>query len=463
MISLKILRIGAGIFAASLSAGLANPPDGQIHLSYWEKWSGAEENAMQQVVDQFNRSQDRIVVDFLSVGDIGQKTIMATAGGDPPDIAGLYATNICSFADRDALMPLDDFIREDGSTPGQFLSRYAKAYAGMGSYQGKTWAVPSTPTTVALFWNKELFRAAGLDPEKPPRTLAELDSMSTKLTRHDGLGHLVQVGFLPQASGGWTWAFPQWFGGQLFDGKNVTIGANPANLAAFRWMAGATKQYGLQAVRRLTSSFGMLSSPQDPFMSGQVAMLFDGVYRSHFIRQFAPGLKYGVANWPEVQPGIHDFTVAEEDMLVIPRGARHPHEAWAFLKYVSSPNLSAQRREELQGVELLCFLQEKGSPIEHWSPYFEANNPNPDLEIFRRLAESPHAIVPPKMGIWEEYQCELNTTFDQVRLDLESPEEALKHCQARLEDSWNWEQESLALRQKQTAPATAGNTTSPPR
>jgi hypothetical protein len=127
---------------------------------------------------------------------------------------------------------------------------------------------------------------------------------------------------------------------------------------------------------------------------------------------------------------------------------------------LSSPNFSAERREELQGVELLCFLQEKGSPLAQWSPYFEANNPNPDLKIFRRLAESPHAIVPPKMGIWDQYQRELYTAFDQVRLELESPEEALKHCQARLEDSWKWGCESLALRQKTDAQQTAGNTTS---
>ena len=463
MKSLKMLLSGALIIAAGLASGFADPPDGKIHVSYWEKWSGAEEDAMQQVVDEFNHSQNRIVVDFLSVGDIEQKTIMATAGGDPPDIAGLYVTNICSFADRDALMPLDPFIQEDGSTSDQFLSRYSKAYADMGSYQGKVWAVPSTPTTVALFWNKELFRAAGLDPEKPPRTLMELDSRSAKLTRRDSSGNLVQVGFLPQASGGWTWAFPQWFGGELFDGKNVTLGTNPANLAAFRWMADSTKQHGLVAVRRLTSSFGSLASAQDPFMSGQVAMVFDGVYRSHFIRQFAPGLKYGVADWPEAQSGIHDFTVAEADMLAIPRGARHPREAWEFLRYLSSPHLSAERREELQGVELLCFLQEKGSPLVRWSPYFEANNPNPDLKIFRQLAESPHAIVPPKMGIWGQYQRELYTAFDQVRLELESPEEALQHGQARLEESWQWECESLARRQKQAAPQTAGNATAPPR
>ena len=462
MIPLKPLFTSFGFLAACLGPCFAAPTDGKIHLSYWEKWSGAEEYAMQEVVNQFNRSQDRIEVDFLSVGDINRKTIMATAGGDPPDIAGLYVTNIYSFADRDALTPLDDFMREDGSTPDQFISRFANAYASMISYHDKVWAVPSTPTTVALYWNKQLFAQAGLDPEKPPRTIAEMNSMSAKLTRRDNSGNLVQVGFLPQASEGWVWAFPYWFGGGLFDGNNVTVGTNPANLTAFQWLAGFSHRYGVDSLRHLTSSFGTLSTPQDPFMNGQVAMIIDGVYRSPFIHQFAPGLKYGVANWPEAQPGVSDFTVAEADMLAIPRGAKHPREAWAFLKYVSSPNLSAQREEDLRGVELLCFLQEKGSPLAQWSPYFTAHNPNPDIAVFRNLGESPHAIAPPKIGVWEEYQRELGTAFDKVRLEIDSPEDALNNCQARMDNSWKWECESLALRQKQTASAAAENSVTSP-
>jgi multiple sugar transport system substrate-binding protein len=449
MPSFKPLSWGIGLFLASLAAGFSQPPDGKIHLSYWEKWSGAEENAMQQVVDAFNRSQDRIVVDFLSVGSVQEKTLLATAGGDPPDISGIYLENICSFADRAALIPLDDFIRADGSTPDQFLNRYAKAYARMGSYRGRTWGVPSTPTTCALYWNKDLFHAAGLDPEKPPRTLAELDAMSAKLTLRDAAGRLRQVGFLPQASAGWIWAFPQWFGGELFDGRNVTIGTDPINLRAYQWLAGFSQTYGVDNMRRLASSFGTLASPDDPFLSGKVAMIFDGVWRHLYVRQFAPGLNYGVTGWPAAQPGVNDFTVATSDMLVIPRGAKHPREAWEFLKYVSSPNLSAQRLEQLSGVELLCFLQQKDSPLAQDSPYFESNNPNPDLAVFHRLAGSSHAISPLKMGIFEEYQRELMTAFDEVRLGLESPTTALQRCQARIQGSWAWHCESLALREPQ--------------
>ncbi len=169
----------------------------------------------------------RIVVDFLSVGQIEQKTLLATAGGDPPDISGVYLADVYAFVDRNALTPLDDFMHADSSTPEQFNSRYARGFANLGDYEDHTWGVPSTPTTAALYWNKDLFRAAGLDPERPPRTLAEFDAMSDKLTLHDSAGRLTQVGFLPQQNNGWIWAFPQWFGGQIFDGKNITVGTRP--------------------------------------------------------------------------------------------------------------------------------------------------------------------------------------------------------------------------------------------
>jgi len=461
MFLFKPMPLGVGIFLIALGAAFANPPDGKIHLSYWEKWSGSEENAMQRVVDQFNHSQDHIVVDFLSVGAVERKTLLATAGGDPPDISGIYLGNVCSFADRNALTPLDDYIREDGSTPEQFLSRYAPAYSSMGSYQGRIWGVPSTPTTVALYWNKDCFRAAGLDPERPPRTLAELKSMSDKLTLRDASGSLKQVGFLPQMSGGVIWAFSQWFGGQLFDGKNITIGTNHANLAPYQWLADTSRQCGVENIRRLSSTFGSLATPEDPFMSGKVAMLFDGVWRSHYIHQFAPGLKYGVTGWPEVQPGITDFTIADADMLVIPAGTKHPREAWEFLRYVSSPNLSAQRAEDLTGTELVCFLQEKASPLEQWSPYFASHHTDPDIAIFRRLADSPHAVMVPQVGIWEQYSRELGTAFDEVRLELQTPEQALQHAQARVEDSWQWHLESLA-RRKAVAQVTPVSAKPPP-
>ena len=57
------------------------PADGKLHLRYWEKWTGSEEDAMRKVVNTFNARQDRIQVEYLSVSEVNKKMILATAGG----------------------------------------------------------------------------------------------------------------------------------------------------------------------------------------------------------------------------------------------------------------------------------------------------------------------------------------------------------------------------------------------
>ena len=104
------------------------------------------------------------------------------------------------------------------------------------------------PAVVALHWNKAHFREAGLDPERPPRTLEELDDFSRRLTRTDAAtGELRRVGFLPQEPGWFGWAFPLWFGGQLLTDGKISLGSDPAVERSFAWVAGVTRELGQRA------------------------------------------------------------------------------------------------------------------------------------------------------------------------------------------------------------------------
>ncbi|HVS53300.1 MAG TPA: ABC transporter substrate-binding protein [Opitutaceae bacterium] len=447
-----------GALAAVCSASASREPDdGKIHVTYWEKWVGPEEKAARAAVAAFNRSQDRIVVEYFVQSPIDRKTLVAVSGGDPPDVAGLWIQNIASFADAEALTPLDDFIRADGTTKEQWLDRYYPVYARMCQHAGHVYAGISTPATIALHWNKTLFREAGLDPERPPRTLAELDEFSRRLTKRDpATGALRQVGFLPQEPGWWPWIFCRWFGGEIFDGQKITLGTDPRNIAAMQWVADFTKFYGKDAVTSFASGFaGQWASAESGFFSGKVAMIFQGVWFQNYVRQYKPGLDYGVAPaWPAAVNGVDDFAMAEADLLVIPRGAKHPAAAWEFIKYLNSQNPRAQRFEELQGMELMCYLQQKNSALREWSPFFEQHHPHPDIQVFRALSASPHAVFVPDLGIWTECEREVLAAFAEVRLLRKTPEQALGEAQARLEKSWDRHRRSLE-RHGQLPPANA--------
>jgi ABC-type glycerol-3-phosphate transport system substrate-binding protein len=444
---MRALTAVTAIVGLALTLAGCARSDGKVHVTYWEKWTGAEAEAMQTVVDAFNRSQNGIVVEYLSVSNVDQKTLVATAGGDPPDVAGLWVQNVYSSVDHDALTPLDDFIHADGMTSDQWLARYYPVFADICTYKGKIWAVPSTPGLYALHWNKAMFRAAGLDPDRPPRTVQELDEFSDRLTKIDPkTGQIVQLGFLPQEPGWIAWAFPQWFGGRLWDGRNITLDRYPENRAAFDWVAGYSKRYGLDKIRAFTSGFGGFASPQNAFFDGKIAMVFQGVWTNNYARQFAPGLEYGVAPIPTAKLGLERFAVADADLLMIPRGAKHAKEAWEFLRFVSSHDQNAKSKRELSGMELLCYLQQKASPLVEWSPYYTEHNPHPYIGFFRDLATSPNAIHQPKIGIWQEYNREINSVFENVRLLDKTPAQALQFAQKRMAESWKLHSEALSRR-----------------
>lgn len=195
----SIVRCLTAVAALVLADGCGAPkdehmPDGRLVIDYWEKWTGFEGEAMQAVVDDYNASQSRVFVRKLTVSEINRKLMLATAGGNPPDVAGIWSSGLADFAEKNALLPLDTLLREAGIG----RTNYIPVFWDTCSHRGFVWALPSTPATVALHWNKALFREAGLDPMRPPRSLTELDAMAERLTIMEKL-NLAQLKFSPLA------------------------------------------------------------------------------------------------------------------------------------------------------------------------------------------------------------------------------------------------------------------------
>ena len=416
--------------------------DGRLVIHYWEKWTGFEGEAMQAVVDDYNASQDRVFVRKLIVSEMDQKLMLATAGGNPPDVAGLWSHSLPDFAEKGALTPLDGALRKAGITS----ERYIGVYWDICSHRGLMWALPTTPASVALHWNKRMFREAGLNPNVPPTSLAELDRFAERLTivevERDGATSrirfseltreereqkrfsIVQMGHLPQEPGWWSTMWGYWFGGRLWDGERAITAESDENKAAFAWVRSYAEKYGVDNMRSFGASFGNFSSPQNAFLSERVAMEIQGVWMYNFIEKYAPHLEWGAAPFPSVDPEtLPDVTIAECDVLVIPRGSPHPIEAFDFIRYVNT-----------QGpMEKLNLGQRKFSPLVSYSEAFVREHPNPAIETFIALARSPNARRVPRLSFWFEYRDELSTVNDRVLALTATPREALADVQKRVE------------------------------
>ena len=148
------------------------------------------------------------------------KALTAHKSGNPPVTSVLLSTDMFTLIDEDAIVPFDGFAK----TPAEqaWMKSFYPAFMLNSQTGGKTWGIPFQRSTVVMYWNKEAFKEAGLDPNTPPKNWAELKTMATKLTKKDASGKVTQYGIQIPSSG-----FPYWLF-QTLTTPNDVILANDA-------------------------------------------------------------------------------------------------------------------------------------------------------------------------------------------------------------------------------------------
>jgi len=166
-----LLAISIGIAMLVLPACHRRQQEpGVVHLRAWTMWGGDEAEAFQVVVDEFNRTHPHIQVHNLAAVE-DTKIIRAIVANDPPEIFTLRDPGyLGSLAGNGALLCLDDFFKQSGLRE----SDYAPGSLSQCRYNGKLYAMIYLMDCFALLWNKDAFREAGLNPDRPPKTLSEL-------------------------------------------------------------------------------------------------------------------------------------------------------------------------------------------------------------------------------------------------------------------------------------------------
>src|SRR6188768_1433544 len=148
------------------------------------------------------------------------KALTAHKSGTPPVTSVLLSTDMFTLIDEEAIVPINDFLKTDDDK--KWMASFFPAFMENSQTGGKTWGIPFQRSTVVMYWNKELFKEAGLDPNKAPTTWAELKDAATKLTKKDASGKTTQFGVQIPSSG-----FPYWLF-QTLTTPNDAILANDA-------------------------------------------------------------------------------------------------------------------------------------------------------------------------------------------------------------------------------------------
>jgi multiple sugar transport system substrate-binding protein len=330
---------------SSSSSATTSPSAGnnKVTLTMWQQWGGGHERTtLDALIKKYEAVHPNITINEVPVTN-NAKILASITGGNPPDIIDLgNSLPLGAWASVGAVMPLDDFIKKSGLDTNQYIQ---SALGGM-KVDGKIYGLPFQVFNAGLIYNKALFTAAGLDPNKPPTTLQELAAYAKKLTKTDSTGKITQMGFLPSYPGpdqGQTCPLISYgyaFGGSWFDTSGKPTPTDPKNVAALAWAKSFYDQYGMSNIQNFIQSSGSYLTGGDPLESGKLAMMFDGPWSVQFTKANNPKVaaQLGVVPFPASQtsPASSGSTYIDANAQIIPTGTKHAQEAFDFIAWETS-------------------------------------------------------------------------------------------------------------------------------
>ena len=265
-------------------SGSKDSKDG-ITLTFWNAFTSTDGDVLKKIVEKYNKENDKgitIEMDVMPWDNLQEKLPVAIASGDAPDFVLMSSNYMPPYLESESFQDMSDFWDYEGVDKNNFEQNVVD----MLQYDGKQLGIPMQVITHYLFWDKDLFEAAGIDPETPPTSLEQVAEYAEKLTDTSknqygfALGHNNTNTILETMMA---------FGGTIADESETTATLNSAeNVQAFEW---------LDTVGKYSPS----DVDDNTYISGQVAMYINGPWIIKGLRDNE--INFGVTAIPPVTEG----------------------------------------------------------------------------------------------------------------------------------------------------------------
>jgi multiple sugar transport system substrate-binding protein len=329
------MRTGTVLAAAlglALSLAIAGTARAQtVEIEYWQYTFAQRVQAIDELIKQFEAANPGIKVKHTHVpyDDFRLKIAAAIPAGQGPDVVQLFYGWLQDYLKAKLLQPLPAELFDGAEIEREFFPLVKQMKVG-----GQYYAVPTAVRSLALFWNRKLVREAGLDPAKPPQTLAELVDAAGKLTRRDPAGNLLQAGIaLDMGLQDHHWireVLIRQMGGQPYSADGKTVAYNsPAGVRAVTW-------YTDLVSRHKVSQFGFMTDGITAFRAGKAGYMIDGSFRLGALDGQA-GLEYGVAELPAHEGKRSNFASYWVNGITPKATGPKKDAAAKFLRFITTP------------------------------------------------------------------------------------------------------------------------------
>ncbi len=430
----------------SLSGCLSKPAVDPHVITVWQPFDASNQAALDHLVAAFEKSHPNIKVRMsFASNDLtsSQKLFLAIAGGVGPDVTFVDGQQLSEWAARGALADLSDAFGKSGlKSDGFWNPRWRES-----TFRGHVFAMPwGADPNFAFLWNKDLFRKAHLDPEKPPRSIDELDAMVDKLTARDPQGNINILGINPWEWSGanclFTWGYA--FGGNLYKEPDAdhplgTVTADdPKVVNALEWMAKFGKKYDVRKVNAFSTQ--VVGVGNDPFFAGKAAMRLLHVSQIKTLHQYAPTMDFGIGLIPAPMDGEYPNGWIGGWSLAVPRNREVRPEAFEFIKWMcTSDEATAIEANEMEQF-----------PAYAKSPVFDRLKKDPVRGVFYQiLANAKH--VRTLMPVQGYYMERLGRAMDEVLFGGQPAKSALAKAGVDVTKRLESVADELALHGTETA------------
>jgi ABC-type glycerol-3-phosphate transport system substrate-binding protein len=321
----RSILLGALLAAlvAAVACGCGGEPESAT-LTIWQTYNDEEHPVFKEIVARFEEAHPGVTIDVVRLPFAGAEPKIQTAltTRTEPDIARVDVSFLAKLAHKNALLRLDDRVPED------FLDELLPVALASCRYRGSLWGLPDQTNGLCLFYNKDLYRKAGLDPERPPATWDELIQYGKKLTNRDegvfGIG----------LSNSLWWTLPFFYThGATFlsdDGTRCLLN-EPDGVRAFQLKVDVYRKHGIEGgawrAGGIVHDLG--------FQNGRYAMILNGPWAVESLKK--TGIDFGVGLIPAGPEGTHT-NVGGNDLVVF-RSTENPDLAAEFLMFVASEEI----------------------------------------------------------------------------------------------------------------------------
>jgi multiple sugar transport system substrate-binding protein len=424
-------KLGIGVFALFIMVALASSSTtfAAKTITFWHyRTTPMEGAAEQELIDAFNKTHPDIQIKAVGIPEgIVDKARTAIAGGKPPDVTDLWTWTIPEWGAAGMLMPLDEYAKD---FPWE---EYWPVVKDLSIYDGHVYGLSWSLNSWLLHYNIDVMEEVGLDPNKPPLTIAELDAYAEKLTKVKADGTIERLGFAPWIPGPWwifTWGYV--FGGEFYDEANKKITANdPKIMKELEWeLDSYVNKYGMQKLSDFATSalqaggYPGSTIAEGPTYTGKIAMWYFGQWALKNQARYSK-IKFGLTPLPYPPGGREKCTFTEGNAYLIPTGAKNPDEAWVFIRWAM----------EKQQVLDLAAGTGGSTPTHieaaHSKEFLEGMAPG--FVNFVDILGSPNVKKAPFTPVTILYQNELSAAYDAVRWGKKTPQQAMDDVTAKVQ------------------------------